>query len=156
MPAMAKELAAVATMRVKTLLKGEVEVPLDHLITFTGPLLGFEQHRRFIIYQTKDGPLYWLQSVDAENVSFCLLAPFQAGLDPELEITAQDAKDIDAGGSGDIDVYTVVVLDRDPAQIRTNLRAPILVGRTSGKAKQVVLEDQRLPIRFHLGQLRAR
>ena len=100
--------------------------------------------------------MYWLQSVEDERTAFCLLAPFLAGLDPDLVLTPADAIDIQASGSGDIDVYTVVVLDRDPAQVRTNLRAPVLIGRTSGKAKQVVLEDQRLPIRFFLKDLRAR
>ncbi len=154
MPAMTNEQTA-ATIRVKTLHKGEVEVTEDQLITFVTPLLGFEKLKRFLIYQTKTGPLFWLQSVEDEKAAFCLLAPFSAGLDPDLEITPADVIDISAGGSGDIDVYTVMVLDKDPAQIRTNLRAPILVGRTSGKAKQVVLDDQRLPIRFFLKDMRA-
>ncbi len=154
MLAMTKELTA-AMIRVKTLHKGEVEVPEDQLITFVKPLLGFEKLKRFLIYQTKTGPLYWMQSVEDEKAAFCLLAPFLAGLDPDLEILPSDVIDISAGGSGDIDVYTVMVLDKDPAQIRTNLRAPILVGRTSGKAKQVVLDDLKLPIRFFLKDMRA-
>lgn len=41
----------------------------------------------------------------------------------------------------------------DPTQRRTNLRAPILVGRPTGLAKQVVWSDARLPIRFFLRDL---
>jgi flagellar assembly factor FliW len=155
MLAMPKECAATM-ISVKTLLKGVIEVPEDRLITFTRPLLGFDSLKRFLLYQTAEGPMYWLQSVEDERTAFCLLAPFLAGLDPDLVITPADAIDIQASGSGDIDVYTVVVLDRDPALVRTNLRAPVLIGRTSGKAKQVVLEDPRLPIRFFLKDLRAR
>ena len=35
--------------------------------------------KRFLIYQTQTGPMFWLQSVEDEKAAFCLLAPFQAG-----------------------------------------------------------------------------
>ncbi len=144
----------VATVTVLTLLKGAVEVPEDRLITFASPLLGFEQLKRFLIYQTQEGPTYWLQSLEQCDAAFCLLAPFQAGLDPELEISGADVADLGAKNATDLDVYTMIVLDKDPAQRRTNLRAPILVCRTTRLAKQIVLQDQRLPIKFFLRDLK--
>jgi len=48
----------------------------------------------------------------------------------------------------------MVVLDKDPSQRRTNLRAPILVCRNTRMAKQVVLQDTRLPIKFFLRDLK--
>lgn len=144
----------VATLTVQTLLKGPVEVAEDQLTTFVTPLLGFPQLKRWLFYQTQSGPSYWIQSVDDPKVSFCVLAPFQAGLDPDIELTGEDVADIGAKDASDIDVYTVVVLDPDPAQRRTNLRAPILVCRATRMAKQVVLQDTRLPIKFFLRDLK--
>ncbi len=144
----------VATVKVQTLLRGEVEVAEDQLVSFSTPLLGFERHKRFLLYQTETGPTYWLQSADELKVSFCLLAPFQAGLDPNFEIGPGDVSDIGALDEGDIDVYTLVVLDRDPNQRRTNLRAPILICRSTRRAKQVVLNDPNLPIKFYLRDLK--
>lgn len=148
-----KEELAVPTIAVKTLFKGEVQVPEEELVTFAGPLLGFDHLRRFHLYQTDPGPLYWMQAVEDAKVSFCVLAPFEAGLDPDLEITGEDVADIGAASAEDIVVLTMVVLDKDPSQTRTNLRAPILIGRKSRMAKQVVLQDPRLPIRFYLRDL---
>ena len=71
-----------------------------------------------------------------------------------MELGTEEVADIGAEDVSDIDIYTVVVLDRDPTQRRTNLRAPILVGRTTGLAKQVVLSDARLPIRLFLPDLK--
>lgn len=144
----------VATVTVNTLLKGAIEVPEDQLITFVSPLLGFEKLKRFLVYQTQEGPTYWLQSLEQGDAAFCLLAPFRAGLDPELEIAGADVADLGAKDAADLDVYTMVVLDKDPAQRRTNLRAPILVCRATRLAKQVVLQDQRLPIKFFLRDLK--
>jgi flagellar assembly factor FliW len=144
----------VATLTVQTLLKGPVEVAEDQLTTFVTPLLGFPQLKRWLFYQTQSGPSYWIQSVEDPKVGFCVLAPFQAGLDPDIELSGEDVADIGAKDSSDIDVYTMVVLDADPAQRRTNLRAPILVCRTTRMAKQVVLQDTRLPIKFFLRDLK--
>jgi flagellar assembly factor FliW len=146
--------APAAMITVQTLLKGEIEVDESQLITFVTPLLGFPHLKRFLIYQTQAGPTYWLQAVDDPKIGFCLLAPFQAGLDPDLELAGEDVADLGASDGTDLDVYNVVVLDANPDQRRANLRAPILVGRVSRLAKQVVLSDQRLPIRFYLRDLK--
>ncbi len=143
----------VDTITVDTMIKGPIEVPADKVITLVGPLLGFEHLKRWIIYQTDAGPLYWLQAVEDRRAAFCLIAPFQAGIKVDMDITPADAHDIGAASADQIDVYTVVVLDNDPGQIRTNLAAPILVSARSGLGKQVVLEDPRLPIRFLLKDL---
>ncbi len=140
----------VATLTVETLLKGAVEVSEDQLTTFVTPLLGFPHLKRWLFYQTQSGPSYWIQSVEDPKIGFCLLAPFQAGLDPDIELNGEDVADIGAKDVSDIDIYTIVVLDNDPAQRRTNLRAPILVCRTTRLAKQVILQDTRLPIKFYL------
>lgn len=145
---------SVATLSIQTLQKGRVEVAADQLTTLATPLLGFPTLKRWLFYQTEPGPIHWMQSIEDPTVGFCLLAPFQAGIDPDLEIGSEDVSDIGAKDASDIDVFTVVVLDRDPAQRRTNLRAPILVCRTTRLAKQVVLHDTRLPIRFFLRDLK--
>ena len=146
--------STVATLTVSTLLKGPVEVSEDQLTTFVTPLLGFPHLKRWLFYQTQTGPSYWIQSVDDPKIGFCVLAPFQAGLDPDIELNGEDVADIGAKDSSDIDVYTMVVLDQDVTQRRTNLRAPILVCRTTRLAKQVILQDTRLPIKFFLRDLK--
>ncbi|MFW5860247.1 MAG: flagellar assembly protein FliW [Planctomycetota bacterium] len=137
-------------MRLKTVFDGEIEVPDSRIITFVSPLVGFDHLARFVIYQRDHGPLFWLQSVDDCEIAFCVVAPFAAGIDPEMSIDPDDAAAIRSPGEGDIDVYTLVVLDRDLDKVRTNLRAPILVGRQSNLATQVILDDPELPICYPL------
>ena len=148
------KMSSVSPLTIQTVHGGSVAVTEDQLITVVTPPLGLPHVKRWWLYQTETGPLYWLQSVEDPKLSFCLLAPFQAGLDPDMELGTEEVADIGAEDVSDIDIYTVVVLDRDPTQRRTNLRAPILIGRTAGLAKQVVLSDARLPIRFCLPDLK--
>jgi flagellar assembly factor FliW len=146
---------AVATLTINTLIKGPIDISDDQLISFITPLLGFPGNlKRWLIYQTHSGPNYWLQSVEDEKVGFCLLAPFEAGLDPDIEMSTEDVTDIGAKDASDIDLYTMVVLDPNPTQHRTNLRAPILVCRSTRLAKQVVLNNSQLPIKYYLRDLK--
>ncbi len=142
----------MATVVVQTQIKGAIEVDEENIIEFIEPLLGFEKNIRYIIFQTEEGPVYWLQSLDDVGVSFCLLSPFSAGLDPDYEISGKDAKDIAAEKTEDIAVYTVLILDNDPSKVRTNLRAPILICSQSNKAKQVVFNNGNLPVQYYLRQ----
>ena len=143
-----------ALITVQTQITGPRQVPAASVFRFVSPLLGFDHLERFITFQTQEGPLHWLQSVDDPQVSFCLLAPFAAGIDVDMEISAADAVDIGSIQEDEIEVYTVLVLEKDPSKIRTNLRAPILVCRRTGLAKQLVLSNAKLPIQFHLADLK--
>lgn len=144
----------VATVTITTIRHGVLEVAEDQLISFSTPLLGFERLKRFHIYQAKPGPTYWMQSVDDVTAAFCLLAPFQAGMDARIVIAPGDVTDIGAAGVEDIDLYSLVVLSHDPNKRRTNLRAPILACRSTKRAKQVVLNDPQLPIQFFLRDIK--
>lgn len=139
---------------VQTQIVGPREVPASSILRFVTPLLGFDHLERFITFQTQEGPLHWLQSVEDPLVAFCLLEPFAAGMDVDMEISAADAVDIGSVNESEIEVYTVLVLEKDPSKIRTNLRAPILVCRRTGLAKQLVLSNAKLPIQFHLADLK--
>jgi flagellar assembly factor FliW len=143
----------VGTLTIATRRGGSVAVTEDHLITVVTPLLGLPQEKRWWLYQTDRGPFYWLQSLTNPAIQCCLLAPFLAGLDPDMVLGSEEVADIGVEDASDIDIYTMVVLERDLTPARTNLRAPLLVGRTTGLAKQVVLSDARLPIRFCLRDL---
>ncbi len=158
MQAVLKE-PTVANVSVNTLAQGTISVPETDLITFAQPLVGFDHLKRFVLLPSSThskGPLWWLQSVEEVQVTFCLLDVFATGLDPDFELAPADIKDLGAADAAELAVYTMVVLDHDPAKIRTNLRAPILLCRATGKAKQVVFTDSALPIQCFFSEIAAR
>ena len=145
--------SVVGSVPVDTAVAGLREIPLSDILRFVSPVLGFENLENFAIFKTQDGPMWWLQSLDRKEIAFCLLEPFAAGIQADMEISGEEAADIGATSPSEITVMTVLVLERDPSKIRTNLRAPILINRRTGLAKQTVLSDTRLPIRYHLKDL---
>ncbi|TVR46463.1 MAG: hypothetical protein EA402_02600 [Planctomycetota bacterium] len=141
----------VANITVDTLIRGPIEVEEDRLISFVAPLLGFEDCQRFLIYQTKPGPLFWLQAVERKEVAFALLMPFAVGLDPDYDISTQDLEELGTTDLGAVSVYTVVTLAADPTQSTTNLRAPILVAGNRGV--QMIYDNEALDLRYPLSAL---
>ncbi|TVR47982.1 MAG: hypothetical protein EA402_00825 [Planctomycetota bacterium] len=141
----------VTTVSVETLMRGTIEVAEEQIITFVSPLLGFEDQQRFLIYQTKPGPLFWLQSCSNKDVSFAVLMPFAVGLDPDYDLSPAELDILGTSDVAAITVYTMVTLCDDPQQTTTNLRAPILVA--GNKAVQLIYDNEALDLRFPLASL---
>lgn len=142
--------------RVETFNAGVLQVQPDSLVELIEPLPGLGADREFLVYRTVPGPLSWWQSTTRTDLALCCLEPFAAGLDPDMAIEPGHAEAVGAAGPQDIAVFTIVVLEQDASQTRTNLRAPILVGRHSRKALQIVLDDPRLPVKGYLAELATR
>jgi flagellar assembly factor FliW len=137
----------IRTVSVVTAHQGTLDVRDSEILRFTSPLLGFPECSRYILHQAKPGPLWWLQSTERPDVAFCVVQPASLGLDPDYEIDADEVMDLGTTEPSELAIWTIVVLHTDPRQSRTNLRAPVLICKRTGRAKQVVLNDGRLPLR---------
>ncbi len=142
--------------RIETFNSGVLQVTADNIVELIEPLPGLGPDREFLVYRTQPGALSWWQSTTRKELALCCLEPFAVGLDPDIVIEPAHAEAVGANGPEDIAVFTIVVLEQDASQTRTNLRAPILVGLSSRKALQVVLDDSRLPVKGYLAELVAR
>lgn len=139
-------------MQIKTTRFGDLEVDPNAVITFTQPIIGFQEFRRFLLM---DGPcdyLRWLQSVDSPELAFILLLPKIALPEYEVTITSGDLVELAVSSAEELEVYTLVVVPKDPAQVRTNLRAPILISPKHRLGKQVILDRSDYPIQYFLAQ----
>lgn len=142
--------------RVETFNAGFLQVQPESLVELVEPLAGLGGDREFLVYRTVPGPLSWWQSTTHKDLALCCIEPFAAGLDPEITIEQAHAEAVGASSPEDLMVFTIVVLEQDASQTRTNLRAPLLVCKHSRKAIQVVLDDARLPVKGYLAELVAR
>jgi len=142
--------------RVQTFNAGVLQVQPENLVEMVEPLPGLGADGEFLVYRTQPGPLSWWQSTSRPDLALCCLEPFAAGFDPDMAIDQACAEAVGASGAEDISVFTIVVLERDVTQTRTNLRAPILAGKRSRKALQIILDDPKLPMKAYLADLVAR
>lgn len=138
-------------MRLNTARFGEIEVSDEQILTFTHPIIGFPEHRRFVLLPgPQDGMTYWLQSTDDGSLAFILVDPAAVVEGYAVQVGAHELEELGATDGSDVQVYTLVVVPADPRDARTNLKAPILINPKARLGKQTILERSDYPIRFYL------
>jgi len=120
---------------------GEVAYDPENVLTFPEGLIGFENLRQFIVMPNqKDGPLFWIQSVEDPSVALILTDPTNFFLGYQVVPEAGEKKKLQL--AAEEDCFTLVVVTVYPdRQVTLNLMAPILFAPGSNKAIQVILEN---------------
>ena len=143
-------------MRLETSRFGAIEVNEGHVLTFTQPIIGFQEFRRFVLLSGTDaGDVSWLQSTDAGDLAFILMDPRAVVPDYQVQLGSGELAELAVQSAAELEVYTLVVVPPDPAQTRTNLKAPILINPRQRLAKQAILENSAYPVRFVLADAKS-
>lgn len=144
-------------MRIETSRFGQIDVNDRDILTFTQPIIGFQEFRRFVLMRGSDpNDVSWLQSTDAGDLAFILMDPRAVVSDYQVNLGAGELAELAVHAASELEVFTLVVVPPDPAQTRTNLKAPILINPRQRLAKQAILENSQYPVRFVLAEAGAR
>lgn len=139
-------------VRIETARFGTVEVDEEAILEFVEGLPGFPDCRRFVILEhDRRSPVRWMQSVDRGEIAFLVADPHDVLPAWELPIPAATLErlGIDAAAPGAIGV--LLILNVAGERLTANLRAPVVVDVARRRAMQVILEDDRLPLRHPVG-----
>jgi flagellar assembly factor FliW len=129
---------------------GEVEYDPSHIIHFPEGLIGLDQLKNFLVMPNqKQGPLFWIQSVDDPAFAFVVTDPTNFFLDYAVAPDAEERRKLEINESGLCFVLAIVTVAQNK-EITLNLSGPILYAPESRKGLQVVLEDPRYDIRTPL------
>lgn len=135
-------------MKLQTRDLGEMEIDEKDIVTFTGPIFGFEEYRRYVFLYEKElsEHFIWLQSVEEPELCFILVQPdlITDQYRPELPPEAKELL-----GEGDYMCWLIASLREPFTDSTVNLRSPIVVNPELHQAAQFVL-DGSLPIRHPL------
>ena len=120
---------------------GEVEYDPDNLLHFPAGLIGLPELQHFIVMPNKkEGPLFWIQSVDDPDIAFVLTDPTHFFLDYQLAPEESEREKLEIEEEDDFFILSVVTVPPDQ-KLTLNLAAPILFAPKSNKAMQVILEN---------------
>ena len=116
-------------------------------LSFVEPLPGFADEGFTLTPIDAQGVLYSLRSQDTPGLRFVLTpaAVFFPNYRPEID----DAVGL-LLGSDEVDVMLMLTVGTSLADATANLRAPIVLAPATGRAIQVVLDDDGLPMRAPL------
>ncbi len=120
---------------------GEVEYDESKLLHFPSGLIGLSELHDFVVMPNKkDGPLFWIQSVNDPQMAFVLTDPTNFFPDYRVIPEKEDREALKIE-EGDECLVLVVVTVPEDLNITLNLAAPILYSPEKNTAIQVILED---------------
>ena len=142
-------------MQLSTTRFGDVEVSDDSVVTFTQPIIGFQEFRRFVLLPgPTDSAVLWLQSIESGELAFLLMNPKDVVPDYRVKLGQHELAELAVTSTDELDIYTILVVSDDISKVRTNLKAPVLLNVKQRLGKQTVLERSDYPIQFFLAQAR--
>lgn len=119
---------------------GTIEYDPENLLHFPAGLIGLPNLHHFIVMPNKkQGPLFWIQSVDDPDIAFVLTDPTNFFLDYVVEPDASERQALHVDETEDCFILSVVTVPPDQ-NVTLNLAAPILFAPSSNRAIQVILE----------------
>lgn len=138
-------------MKIKTTRFGELEVDKKDIIEFTEGLLGFENLKKFFIVDPGDQTLIlWLQSIDDAATAFPIIEPKIFQPNYMVKLLPVELNSLALENLQNASVYTVLTIPQNVTEMSANLKAPIIINNKTKHARQIVLQDSKLEVRFKM------
>lgn len=126
-------------MQIETTRFGALDLDEKTFIHFPWGIPGFEELKRFVLLDHREGPLKWLQAVDEPSVAFVVCPPETVGLRyrvPEDKVTP-----IQLETPEDLVLLVMVSFDREDRSLRVHLRGPLLFNAGNRQAYQWTIDS---------------
>lgn len=146
-------------MKFQTTRFGEIEVVDKSIITFTRGIPGFEAYKKYVLIPAdtkEETPFFFLQSLEAEEISFFLVDPFSFFKDYDVNLAEATVERLELEDPSDALVLTTVSVPGDMQHATTNLKAPIVINNRKQLGIQAVLDNKTHDIKQPLFQAEAR
>lgn len=138
-------------MEIETRALGRVRIREDQLVRLTRPMPGFGGCERFAVLDADpEAPFRWFQSVERPDLCFLMADPSRLFPDYRPEFAPSVLAELQWEGAGAPEVAAVLTIPADPSGATANLAAPLVLNRTKGLARQVILEGAGYPTRAPL------
>lgn len=131
-------------MEINTKYLGKVNIDKSQIINFPKGILGFEDHREFVLLDIEGTPLFkFLQNIKHEQIGFVLINPWEFFKDYDIELPDDKLENININpkDNNEMGIYNIVTLNKSLKDSTANLLAPIVINLKDKKGKQFVLNN---------------
>lgn len=127
---------------------GPLAIDPAHVVRFAQGLLGFPEHREWVVLMGDRPHLAWLQSIDEPALALLLLDPFEVFDEYAVDLPAHALRAVAADALVPVAVFAAVTIGSEAADDATaNLRGLILINWQSRRGMQCVIDDARWSVR---------
>jgi len=138
-------------VKVNTTRFGDLEVDKKDIITFKEGLLGFDNLKKFFIVDPGDQTLIlWFQSIEDASTAFPIIEPKIFQPHYSVKLLPAEMASLNLESLGDASVYTILTIPEVVTDMSANLKAPIIINNQTKLARQIVLQDSKLEVRFKM------
>lgn len=132
---------------------GEVEFDPSQVIHFPEGLIGLDNLKKFIVMPNKkEGPLFWIQSVDDPEFAFVVTDPTSFFPDYNVAINDVERKKLQLDNDDEYFILSIVSVSPE-REITLNLAGPIIYSPMTNMAFQGILEDKRFDVKTPLPEV---
>ncbi len=130
---------------------GNLEVAKNEIITFTEGLLGFEHLKKFAVVDPGDQTLIlWLQSTEDAETAFPIIEPKIFMPNYSVKLLPAELNSLKLENINDATVYSILTIPSDVTNMSANLKAPIIINNKTKYARQIVLQDSKLEVKYEM------
>ena len=138
-------------MKINTTRFGELEVEKKDIITFGEGILGFENLKEFFVVDPGDQTLIlWLQSAEDGATAFPIIEPKIFKPEFTVNLLPAELNSLKLENLSNASVYTILTIPQDVTTMSANLKAPVIINNQTKKARQIVLQDSKLEVKFEM------
>ncbi len=136
-------------MKINTSRFGNLEVEKEEIITFSEGLLGFENLKKFTVVDPGDQTLIlWLQSTEDESTAFPIIEPRIFMPNYRVKLLPAELNSLSLTDLSNATVYSILTIPQTVTEMSANLKAPIIINNDTKSARQIVLQDSKLEVKF--------
>jgi flagellar assembly factor FliW len=138
-------------VKINTTRFGELEVEKKDVITFDEGILGFENLKEFFVVDPGDQTLIlWLQSAEDGATAFPIIEPKIFKPDFAVNLLPAELNSLKLENLSNASVYTILTIPQDVTTMSANLKAPVIINNKTKKARQIVLQDSKLEVKYEM------
>ncbi|MDU4959242.1 MAG: flagellar assembly protein FliW [Sporomusaceae bacterium] len=137
-------------MHTRSTRLGQIEFVETDRVTFPDGLPGFADETDFVLMPEADTPFAFLQSLHDPDLTFVLADPFAFYSDYSIELDAQCVAKLALSEDNRPQIWCIVTVPKQPADMTANLLAPVIANRRDNIACQYVLEKSGYTTRHRL------
>ncbi len=140
-------------MQLRTTRFGPIEIQIDDVVLFPQGLIGFEDHRHWVILaDADDDTIAWLQSVSRAEIALPIVSPKRFVPEYSVRVASSELEPLKLASVDQAHVLNIV--SRNGEWLTLNLKAPLIVNLDRRLGRQVVTIDEQ-PTQHHLAQVAA-
>ena len=138
--------------KIDTLRFGAIAIDEGKIVRFAAGIPAFEDEHEFVIIPyDEESPYVFLQSVATPELAFLMTNPFLFFPDYAFELDDASQEELGIKEQADLELYVILTLPNGSVPDMTaNLMAPVVVGASAMRGKQIVLEKSRYTTKHRL------